>query len=145
MGALLGFFGSAALAPAALLRLKALLIGAIALAVIALALTTWALFERSGRLELKVEVVQAQARAEAWEGAAGRCTASVDAAAKAGSAATAETKRLLAMAERALERNAMVRDEIRGIVAKPVPVRADGKSKDCGDAWKEISNRVTPK
>jgi hypothetical protein len=138
LGAAVGFFA----APA---RLKGLVIGAAALVLIVLALTTWALFERSGRLELKVELVTAQAQAQVWQDAAGRCSESVERAASAGAAAVAETKRLVDVAERAFnERNAALRDEIRGIVSKPAPTRPDGKPKVCGAAWAEIRRKVQP-
>lgn len=135
--AALGFFS----APA---RLKALLIGAAALLLICLALVTWALIERSGRLSGEVELVALRAQQQVLADSLGRCNAGVENAAKAGVAATAETKRLLAMAETALLKNAAVREEIRGIVNRPPPVRADGKPKDCGDALSEIRAKVKP-
>lgn len=144
MGAILGFFGSAALGPVALLRLKALLIGAAALAAVCLGLTTWALLERSGRLSLKVDIVECRAQRDVLSGAISRQNEGVDRTAKAGEAAIAETRRLLGMAERALERNQAVREEIRSIVSKPTPTRPDGKPKDCGDALTEIRAKVKP-
>lgn len=137
MSPLLGFFAGPA-------RLKGLLIGAVVLLVLCLSLITWALFERSGRLTLEVKVVSLQAQTDVLADSLGRCNVGVANAAKAGQGAIAETKRLLGMAERALERNAAVRDEIRGIVAKPAPVRPDGKPKDCGDALAELKARVRP-
>lgn len=135
MGALLGFFATG---PA---RLQALLIGALALAVVCLSLFAWAMIERSGRLSLKVEVVTLKAQTDVLADSLGRCNAGVENAAKAGAAAVGETKRLLSMAERMLERTAAAREEIRQIVSKPPPVRADGKPKDCVDALAEIRKK----
>lgn len=144
MGALLGFFGSAALAPAALLRLKALLIGAAVLAAICLALVTWALLERSGRLSLKVEVVALEAQKDVLAEAIGRQNEGVERTAKAGADAVAETRRLLGMVETGLLRTAAMRDEARSIISKPPPLRADGKPKDCADALGELKAKVKP-
>ncbi len=126
------------------LRLKALIIGALAMVAVCLALTAWALLERAGRMEAKAELVVAQTQAQVWEGAAGRCTASVQELGAGGAAAIGETKRLLEMAGRMLERTAAVREEIRVIVKAPPPVRADGKPKDCADALGEIRKKVQP-
>lgn len=112
--------------------------------VIILALTAWALFERSGRLSLKVEVVTLRAQTDVLADSLGRCNAGVERLGKAGEGAIAETKRLLAMAERAMERTAALRNEARAIVSKPPPTRADGKPKDCGDALAEIRAKVKP-
>lgn len=135
MTALLAFFSGPA-------RLKALVIAAAALIMVALALTTWALLERSRRLSGEIELTALRSQSRVLADSLGRCNAGVENAAKAGGAAVAETKRLLAMAERALERNAAVRDEIRTIVRTPTPVRADGKPKDCADAFAEIRAKV---
>lgn len=119
-------------------RLQALIIAALTMLVLCLALVTWALLERSGRLAAKAELAAAQARAEAWEAAAGRCTASVENAAKIGQQAVDDTRALLRKAEAAYAKNVGLIADIRGIVAKPAPVRADGRPADCGDAWREI-------
>lgn len=137
MTALLAFFAGPS-------RLKGLLIGAAALLLIALLLTTWALIERTWRLQDEVKLVTLKDQQAVLSDSLGRCNAGAAITAKAGTDAVAETKRLLAMAERALERNAAVRDEIRGIVKAPPPVRADGKPKDCSDAFGEIRAKVKP-
>lgn len=138
MGALLGFFAAG---PA---RLQGLLIGAAALLAMVLALTAWALLERSGRFEAKADVARLEAQTKVLADSLGRCNAGVEAAAKAGAASVADTKRLLDMAGRAMERTAAMRDEVRAIVSKPAPTRADGKPKDCGDAWQEIRAKAQP-
>lgn len=138
MGSLLTFFGAGGI------RLQALIIAALAMAVMILGLTTWALLERSGRLSAKVELVAAQAQAQAWEAAAGRCTASVENAAKIGRETVDATRELLRKADAAYARNAGLIADIRTIVSKPPPVRTDGKPKDCTDALGEIKQRVRP-
>lgn len=130
------------MAPTMLLRLKALVIVAMALLAAFLLVATWALLERSGRLSLKVEVVTLRAQTAVLADSLKRCNDGVARLGEAGQGAIAETKRLLGMAERALERNAAVRDEIKGIVRAPTPVRPDGKAKDCGDALAEIKAKV---
>lgn len=132
MGALLGFFSSPSR------------IAAGVLAVLCALLLTWALVERSGRLSAKVELVTLKAQTDVLADSLKRCNEGVERAAAAGQAATAETKRLLALVERGLERTAALRDEARSIVSKPTPVRADGKPKDCGDALTEIRAKVRP-
>lgn len=138
MTALLAFFAAG---PG---RLKGLLIGAAALLLVALALSVWALIERSGRQSLEIEAVALRDQQRVLADSLGRCNDGVARAAEAGRASVTETKRLLGMAERAMERTAAAREEIRGIVKAPTPVRADGKAKDCGDAWGEIRGKVKP-
>jgi hypothetical protein len=138
MGAILGFFG------AGTARLQALVIAAAAMLAMILALTTWALIERSGKYAAERDAEHFKAQSDVLADSLGRCNAGVENAAKAGTAAIGETKRLLAMAETALLKNAAVRDEIRGIVSRPPPMRADGKPKDCADALGEIRAKVKP-
>lgn len=126
------------------LRLKTLVIGAMALAVLLLAMLTWALLERSGRLELKVEVVTLKVQQDVLSDALARCNTSIENAAKAGDAAVAETRRLVGIAEKAFARTESLRTDIRSILSKPAPARADGKPKDCADALTEIRTRVRP-
>lgn len=137
MGALLGFFGTP-------LRLKALLIGAAVMALVCMTLLVWALWERSSRLSLEVEAVTLRGQNQVLADSLGRCNAGVEAAAKAGTAALADMKRLVAIAEKAAERTAALRNEIKGIVNRPAPKRADGKPKDCTDAMSEIRQKVQP-
>lgn len=125
-------------------RLKALVIGALVMLAVCLALTTWAFAERSGRLSIKVDLVEAQASVRAWEQAAGRCTASIENAAKIGQQAVDDTRAALKRIEAANAKNAPMLAHIAGIVSKPPPARADGSSKDCGDAWGEIRSKVKP-
>ena len=82
--------------------------------------------------------------ARVWEAAAGRCTASVQNLGNAGTAAIAETRRLLGMVETGLQKNAKLREDIRLIVSTPPPTRPDGKPKDCSDAISEIRKTVQP-
>lgn len=126
------------------MRLKALIIGAGVLLVLFLGMTTWALFERAGRMSLKVEVVTLKAQRDVLADSLGRCNTRIENAGKAGEAAVAETKRLLSMVEIGLVRMAAMRDEARAIVSKPPPVRPDGKPKDCTDALGEIRQKVQP-
>lgn len=137
MGALLGFFGTP-------LRLKALLIGAGVMALVCMSLLTWALWERSSRLSLEVEAVTLRGQNQVLADSLGRCNAGVEATAKAGTAALADMKRLVALAEREAARTAALRTEIKGIVNRPAPKRADGKPKDCTDAMSEIRQKVQP-
>lgn len=137
MGALLGFFGTP-------LRLKALLIGAAVMALVCLSLLTWALWERSSRLSLEVEAVTLRGQNKVLADSLGRCNAGVENAAKVGAAAVIETRRLVGLAQTAFAKNAALRDDIRGIVNKPAPVRSDGKPKDCADAMAEIRKKVQP-
>jgi hypothetical protein len=138
MGSLLAFFAAG---PA---RIQGLLIGAAALLVLVLALTTWALFERSGKLQLEVQVVSLRDQSQVLADSLGRCNAGVENAATAGAAAVADTKRLLGMAEVAMQKTAALREEARAIVSKAPPARADGKAKDCTDALDEIKAKVRP-
>lgn len=137
MAALLAFFTVPT-------RLKGLLICAAALIAVALALTVWALIERTWRLQDAVELAQLRDQKQILADSLGRCNAGVEAAAKAGHAAQADVKRLLGMAETAMLKTAAFREEARAIVSKPTPVRADGKPKDCGDAWQEIAKKAKP-
>ena len=137
MTALLAFFSGPA-------RLKGLMIGAAALLVIALALTTWALLERSGRYAAERDAQRFKDQSQVLADSLGRCNAGVAAAARAGTAAQADVKRLLGMAETAMLKTAALREEARGIISKPPPVRADGKPKDCSDALGEIRQKARP-
>lgn len=138
MGALLGFFAAG---PA---RIQGLIIAFLAAVAVCLTLTAWALFERSGRLSAKVEVVTLKAQADVLADALTRCNTSIENAAKAGQEAVTETRRLVGLAERAFARTEALRGEIRGIVSKPTPTRPDGKPRDCTDALQEIRARVQP-
>lgn len=137
MGALLGLFSTPA-------RLQGLIIAAGALLVVALGLTTWALLERSGRLSLEVEAVTLRAQSQVLADALGRCNDGVRDLAKAGDTAVEETRRLVGIAEKALAGTKALREDIKTIVSRPSPKRADGKPKDCSDAMKEIRARVQP-
>jgi hypothetical protein len=139
MTALLAFFGAG---PA---RLQALLIAALALIALCLSLTVWALIERTWRLQDAAELATLKAQqAQVLADSLGRCNAGVENAAKAGVAAVADTKRLLGMAEVAMQKTAALREEARAIVSKAPPARADGKAKDCTDALAEIKAKVKP-
>jgi hypothetical protein len=138
MTALLAFFGAG---PA---RLQALLIAALALIALCLSLTVWALIERTWRLQDAAELATLKAQQAVLADSLGRCNAGVENAAKAGVAAVADTKRLLGMAEVAMQKTAALREEARAIVSKAPPARADGKAKDCTDALAEIKAKVRP-
>src|SRR4051794_28683611 len=92
-------------------RLKGLVIGAAVLVVLALTLITWALLERTWRLQDEVQLATMRAQQQVLADSLGRCSAGAAATAKAGADAVTETKRLLAMAETALLKNAALRDE----------------------------------
>jgi hypothetical protein len=142
MMALLNLFGAATAGPATVLRLKALLVAALAMLAACLALTVWALIERSGRQSCEIENVQLEIQVQVLGVAIERQNAGVDAVNKAGVAVQAGVKQLLAAADRANAGRASLLGDIREVLNRPTPTRADGKPAGCEDAWLEIEKRV---
>jgi len=138
---LLNFFGAAALAPASLLRLKALLIAAAAMLLACLALTTWALIERSGRLSCKIETVELSAQVKVLSASLERQNTGIDATIAAGNDARAAIRLLLVAAGKLAAGRQSIIDEVNGILAKPTPTKPDGKPYGCDEAWSEIEKR----
>jgi hypothetical protein len=138
---LLSFFGGAALAPASLLRLKALLIAAAVMVMVCMALMTWALLERSGRLSCKVETVALSAQVEVLSASIGRQNEGIDDVRQATQDARAATAAMLAAAGKLAAARQSVIDEMHGVLAKPTPLRSDGKPAGCDDAWDSIEKR----
>lgn len=110
-------------------------------------LTIWALWERSGRLDCKVELVTAQAQIAVLSDLVTRQNAGIQAAADAGAAAQEGVISLLAAAQKLSAAGSALGNTIAhalGVIGKPVPKRPDGKDVDCNDAWREIGERVRP-
>lgn len=142
MTSLLNLFGAATAAPATLLRLKALLIGALVMLAACMALTVWALIERSGRQSCEIERVKLAGQVQVLSAAIERQNAGIDVVTKAGAAAQAGVKALLAAADRANASNASLVISVREVLNRPTPIRADGKAAGCEDAWGEIERRA---
>lgn len=136
MKALLTFFGAGGL------QLKALIAGAIAALVACLALTAWALLERSGRLDCKVDLVAARAQVAVLSDQLKRQGKAVIDHAAVGAAVQGALRddfdRILAAAGK---RDPTLQ-EIRALLKHDR--RPDGTAKDCKDAWAEIQKRVKP-
>lgn len=140
MGFLLSFFAGPA-------KLKALLIGAVVMIAVCLALTVWALLERSGRLDCRVELVTAQAQIAVLSDSLNRQNAGIKATEEAGKAAQQGVADLLSAARKLSAAGTSLGNTIahaRDVIGKPAPKRPDGKDKDCADAWREIQERVKP-
>lgn len=142
MSALLNLFGAATAAPATLLRIKALLIGALAMLAACLALTVWALIERSGRQSCEIDSVKLAGQVQVLSAAIERQNAGVEALQKAGAAAQAGVKALLAVADKLGKDKASLLIDVREVLNRPTPARADGTPAGCTEAWAEIERRA---
>lgn len=147
MGSILGFFGSAALGPAQLLRLKGLLIGAAVMIAVCLALTAWALLERSGKLSCEVEKEQLNTKIASLEAQVGtlsdKLTTQNDAVKKLEKAA-ADAKRKgadeKAKAERLVAGNKSELERLR----KAASNKTTGATQSCADAVADVRRGLRP-
>jgi hypothetical protein len=138
MNFLLNFFGAATLAPGAVLKLKALLIAAMAMLLVVMAVTTWAMFERSRYFETRAELATCAAQVSVLAGTLERQGKSIETAAAAGTKAVEVGEKLLREARQLSKQSKGALDAMEKVLGQPVPKRADGKDKDCGDARREL-------
>lgn len=122
------------------LQLKLAAAGAIAAAAAIGSLTIWALLERSGRLECKVELVRAQDQVDVLAAVLDEQTQSIKDLGKATARSRVELRGMVAAIA---EQNKQTRDQVAGLEASlkaPTPRAADGRVFDCRDAirqWRE--------
>ncbi len=136
MGARRDVFGAGGL------QLKALIVGAIAALLACMALTTWALFERSGRLSCKVDVVRLEGQVQVLADQLKRQSKAVIDHGAIGAAVQAALRGDLDQLLAAARRRDPGLQELAELIKNNK--RADGSAKDCGDAWGEIEKRRTP-
>lgn len=112
---------------------RLVLVAAIAAAGAALGWTLngWRLGEEVAQLQTAVTALKAQG--DVLAGAVRACNAGVDQAAKAGAAALAQGRDLLAEARRLSAGGRRQAERIEQLLAQPTPAGAD-----CGDAWHAI-------
>ena len=137
MGFLLNFFGAGGL------QLKALIVGAAAMLIACLGLTTWALFERSGRLSCEVDRVALRAQVSVLSDQLNRQSKAVGDHAAIGAAVQDALREDLDKLARLAARRDPILNELADLARNP-PKRADGKPVDCNDAWAEIEKRRKP-
>jgi uncharacterized protein HemX len=115
-----------------------LALGALALmTAIAAGLGVWALLERAGRLECKVELVQAIDQGKVLEAALERQSKAIDKVAAQSAAVIARTGRILDTIETEHLKTRQTIDGLELVLASATPTGEDGKIKTCADALRE--------
>jgi hypothetical protein len=113
------------------------LVLAIGIAAALAGLSIWALAERAGRLECKVELQRAIDQVAVLAGAVRDQGQAIDKLGQASSATQLELRRRLEQLGRAGAGAQAAIDRLEAAVRAPAPKRADGSAKDCRDALKE--------
>lgn len=115
------------------LQLKAMLVGAGVMAIAILALTAWAFYERSRYFECQATAAPLIAQVQVLAGKIDGQNDAVQATAKAGQDALAETRKMLLTAGRLRAAADRAAEASEAIAKGP-----QQKGKDCRDAWREI-------
>lgn len=119
------------------LQIKFALVG-ICLGIAAMgSLTIWALLERNGRLECKVELVQARDQVQVLAASLAEQNKAIQELGQATARGRLELRQIV---ERIDKGHASTRQAVQDLEKKikdPTPRRADGSLKDCRDALKE--------
>lgn len=122
------------------LQIKLAAIGAMLVAAALAGLTIWALMERSGRLECKVELVAARDQVDVLAHLLDEQTKSINDLGAATRRARTELRGLVAKVDAQHEETRRRVAELEQSVKSPTPRAADGRLFDCRDAiriWRE--------
>lgn len=119
------------------LRAKLELVGAIVALVMLAGVTAWALIERAGRLECKVELVKAVDQARILGGTLERQDAALEVLGKQAAATISRTDRILGLLELQATGDRKTIASLRAALEAKTPRAADGSLKGCPDYLKE--------
>jgi hypothetical protein len=114
------------------------LLGALAImTAIAVGLGVWALFERAGRLECKVELVAAVDQVKVLADSLERQSEAIDKLGRATAGVVDRTGRILGQLELAAAGDRKTISSLRSQLETKTPLAADGTLKGCADYLKE--------
>ena len=119
--------------------LQARIAGAAVIALVIAALAGWALIERARRLDCQADRVRLEAQVGVLSDKLDQVNASVLRTAKAGQAAVATSRELLAEARRLAQPREAAIEKAEKAATAPAPA-----GKGCEDAWSEIEAGARP-